>query len=80
MCKCRTHTEHSERSKYVKPTTGDDVVRRHRPSRVGLLYHQDTYSGGLPKAHVVYDDGLTESAPLYLFQSPDHASADPCWR
>ncbi len=72
--------EFSERSRYVEPVVGDTVVRHADDSgRVGLLYHSDTYAGGLPRAHVVYDDGSSDIACTFLFQSPDHAAADPCW-
>ena len=68
------------RSRYVEPAVGDPVVRYNDYSgRVGLLYHLDAYAGGLPRAHVVYDDGPSEVACLFLFQSPDHAAADPNW-
>ena len=80
MCKCRTTTEHAELSRYVTPAVGDDVVRFADGSgRVGLLYHLDAYAGGLPRAHVVYDDGGSESESVFLFQSPDFAATDPCW-
>ena len=80
MCKCRSVEEHSQRTKYVAPSVGDDVVRFGDDSkRVGLLYDLDVYAGGLPRAHVVYDDGSTESATQFLFQSPKFADADPCW-
>ena len=80
MCKCANVVEHSNRTLYVEPSTGDDVVRYGDDSgRVGLLYHVDAYLGGLPRAHVVYDDGPAEVACVFLFQSPAHASHDPCW-
>jgi hypothetical protein len=80
MCKCRTAIEHAERSQYVTPVAGDDVVRFGDVSdRVGLLYHLDAYAGGLPRAHVVYDDGSSESTTQFLFQSPESAASDPCW-
>ncbi len=70
--------EFSERSRYVEPSVGDTVVR-YGTGRVGLLYHVDAFAGGLPRAHVVYDDGPTEVACVFLFQSPEAAAADPCW-
>ena len=80
MCKCANVVEHSNRSRYVEPAVGDDVVRYGDDSgRVGLLYHLDAYAGGLPRAHVVYDDGSSESVTQFLFQSPDSAASDPCW-
>jgi len=80
MCKCHSVEEHSDRSQYVAPSVGDDVVRYGDESgRVGLLYHLDAYAGGLPRAHVVYDDGPVESAIQFLFQSPSSAESDPCW-
>ena len=80
MCKCANVVEHSNRSRYVEPAVGDDVVRYGDDSgRVGLLYHLDTYLGGLPRAHVVFDDGSSEVCTQFLFQSPDSAALDPCW-
>lgn len=80
MCSCYALSDHQERTRYIKPSIGDDVVRHADDSgRVGLLYHSDTYAGGLPRAHVVYDDGSSDIACTFLFQSPDHAAADPCW-
>ena len=79
MCKCRSLEEHSDRSQYTSPSVGDDVVRFGDDSRVGLLYHVDSYSGGLPRAHVVYDDGDSAVECQFLYPSPAHAQADPCW-
>jgi hypothetical protein len=80
MCSCRTLDDHAVRTRYVEPAVGDDVVRYGDDSgRVGLLYHLDAYAGGLPRAHVVYNDGPPEVACTFLFQSPGHASDDPCW-
>lgn len=80
MCKCLSLDEHSSKSHYVRPSSGDDVLRYGDESgRTGLLYHVDTYFAGLPRGHVVYDDGSSESICLFLLQSPDHAVADPCW-
>ena len=80
MCKCRSLEEHADRSQYVAPSVGDDVVRFGSDSgRVGLLYHLDAYAGGLPRAHVVYDDGSSEVTTHFLFQSPESAASDPCW-
>ena len=80
MCKCANVVEHSNRSRYVAPSVGDDVVRFGDASgRVGLLYHLDAYAGGLPRAHVVYDDGSSKSDTQFLFQSPEWALVDPCW-
>ena len=70
--------EFSERSRYVEPAVGDTVVR-YGSGRVGLLYHVDAFAGGLPRAHVVYDDGPTEVACVFLFQAPSNAAKDPCW-
>lgn len=70
--------EFAARSRYVEPSVGDTVVR-YGTGQVGLLYHLDAYAGGLPRAHVVYDDGPTEVACVFLFQAPDNAAADPCW-
>jgi hypothetical protein len=79
MCSCSTLGDHQDRSCYVRPSAGDDVVRFGDDSRVGLLYHLDAYAGGLPRAHVVYDDGSEDCACLFVFQSPAHAGDDPCW-
>ena len=80
MCKCANVVEHSNRSQYVEPAVGDDVVRYGDDSgRVGLLYHLDAYLGGLPRAHVVYDDGSSAVECLFLYQSPALAAFDPCW-
>lgn len=80
MCKCISLDEHSSKSRYVQPVSGDDVLRyRDDSGQTGLLYHVDAYDGGLPRGHVVYDDGTSESICLFLLQSPDHAAADPCW-
>ena len=70
--------EFAARSRYVEPSVGDTVVR-YGTGQVGLLYHLDAYAGGLPRAHVVYDDGPAEVACVFLFQAPDNAAADPCW-
>ena len=79
MCNCRSLEDHDSHSQWVAPEVGDDVVRLGDESgRVGLLYQLDAYDGGLPRAHVVYDDG-EESGALFLFQSPDNAASDPCW-
>ena len=54
---------------------GDDVIRFDDDSgRVGLLYHLDAYAGGLPRAHVVYDDGGSEVECLFLFERAGHES------
>lgn len=80
MCNCKSLEEHAECSQYVSPSVGDEVVRFGRDlSRPGLLYHLDAYEGGLPRAHVVYDDGASESDALFLFQAPEFAVSDPCW-
>ena len=79
MCKCYTLAEHQARTRYVEPSAGDLVWRLDDEARVGLLYHVDAYAGGLPRAHVVYDDGSEQRESLYLFQSPAHAVLDPCW-
>lgn len=80
MCICRTLEDHAARTRYVEPSPGDTVVRHGDDSgRVGLLYHVDSYAGGLPRAHVVYDDAPSEVACIFLFQSPVHADHDPCW-
>ena len=70
--------EFSDRSCYVEPSVGDIVVR-YGTGQVGLLYHVDAYAGGLPRAHVVYDEGPSEVACVFLFQAPDNAVSDPCW-
>lgn len=70
--------EFAEQSRYVEPGVGDTVAR-FNSDRVGLLYHLDAYEGGLPRAHVVYDDGPAEVACVFLFQESDSAAADPCW-
>ena len=67
------------RSRYVRPSVGDLVLRHGDDSRAGLLYHVDAYAGGLPRAHVVFDDGSESHECLFLFQSPGHAAVDPCW-
>jgi hypothetical protein len=46
---------------------------------VGLLYHVDAYAGGLPRGHVVYDDGYELHDCLFIFQRPDDAAKDPTW-
>ena len=80
MCKCRSAEEHSQRTKYVAPSVGDDVVRFGDDSRrVGLLYDLDSYTGGLPRAHVVYDDGSTEAATQFLFQAQVNPSVSSIW-
>lgn len=80
MCSCYTLSEHASRTRYVEPSVGDSVVRHGDDSgRVGLLYHLDAYAGGLPRAHVVYDEGDSAVECLFLYQSPEHAAADPCW-
>jgi|TARA_R110002074_G_scaffold140038_1_gene286079 hypothetical protein len=68
---------------YVQPGAGDDVVR-YDPGgefehRVGLLYHVDAYAGGLPRGHVVFDDGSELHDCLFIFQGPDDAANDPTW-
>ena len=80
MCSCRSLDDHRARSRYVAPSAGDLVLRFGDDSRVGLLYYVDAYGGGLPRAHVVYDDGSECHDPLSLFQSPAFAALDPCWR
>ena len=67
------------RSGYVAPSAGDPVVR-FGDERVGLLYDVGAFAGGLPRAHVVYDDGSESDDCLFLFQSPAHALLDPCWQ
>lgn len=67
------------RSRYVAPAVGDLVFRGGDDSRAGLLYHVDAFAGGLPRAHVVYNDGSESRDCLFLFQAPGHASVDPCW-
>ena len=79
MCSCSSLEEHSAVSRYVRPSAGDLVWRLDDESRVGLLYYVDAYGGGLPRAHVVYDDGSEQHEPLFFFQSPGHAVLDPCW-
>jgi hypothetical protein len=83
MCKCHSLEEHADRSQYVTPAVGDDVIRfdphDEYEGRVGLLYHVDAYAGGLPRAHVVYGNGSEDCDALSLFQSPVHAASDPCW-
>lgn len=83
MCSCRSVDDHRARSRYVCPSAGDAVVRfdprGECGGRVGLLYDVDAYAGGLPRAHVVYDDGSEDHACLFLFQCPAYAAVDPCW-
>jgi hypothetical protein len=72
-----------ERRNYVQPEAGDDVVR-YDPGgefehRVGLLYHVDAYAGGLPRGHVVFDDGSELHDCLFIFQRPVDAANDPTW-
>ena len=67
------------RPHYVAPSTGDLVVRVRQGARAGLLYHVDAYQGGLPRAHIVYDDGREARECLFLFQAPGHAVLDPDW-
>ena len=83
MCSCHSLDDHRARSRYVRPSVGDAVVR-YDPhdeygDRVGLLYCLDAYAGGLPRAHVVYDDGSDDHECVFLFQCPAHAAVDPCW-
>ena len=81
MCSCRSLDGHRARSRYVAPSVGDLVLRHGDDSRgAGLLYHLDAYAGGLPRAHVVYDDGSEDCGVVFLFQSPAAAALDPCWR
>ena len=75
--------DYATRNRYVAPSTGDSVVR-YDPAgelerRVGLLYHVDAYAGGLPRGHVVYDDGYELHDCLFIFQRPDDAAKDPTW-
>ena len=70
--------EFAARSRYVEPSVGDTVVR-YGTGQVGLLYHLDAYLGGLPRAHVVYDDGNSAVECLFLYQPPSTAASDPCW-
>jgi hypothetical protein len=66
--------------RYVAPSAGDLVWRYYdEQRRVGLLYHVDAYAGGLPRGHVVYDDGSEDHSCLFLFQSPEFAVLDSEW-
>ena len=77
MCKCANVVEHSNRSRYVAPSVGDDVVRFGDDlGRVGLLYHLDAYLGGLPRAHVVYDDGSRVATYFYSADFGRHLRSD----
>ena len=71
--------EYVAQSRYVRPSVGELVLRHGRGSRAGLLYHVDAFAGGLPRAHVVYDDGSESHDCLFLFQAPGHAVLDPTW-
>ncbi len=71
------------RRNYTFPEAGD-LVLRYDPdgeleSRLGLLYHVDTFAGGLPRGHVVYDDGRELHDCLFIFQRPEDAANDPTW-
>jgi len=79
MCNCYTLPEHQARTRYVAPVVGDLVLRFGEHPRAGLLYHVDTFAGGLPRAHVVFDDGSESHDCLFVYQSPGHAVIDPCW-
>lgn len=75
-----TFEEYVAQRRYVAPSAGDLVLRAGDGwDRVGLLYHVDAFAGGLPRAHVVYDDGSESHDCLFLFQAPGHAALDPTW-
>ena len=71
-------------SHYVTPSEGDYVVR-HDPHGdyshlgVGILVDVDSFSGGMPRGHVLFEDGTSLVECLFLFQSPAFAYLDPDW-
>ncbi len=71
-------------SRYVTPSEGDYVVR-HDPHGdyshlgVGILVDVDSFSGGMPRGHVLFEDGTALVDCLFLFQSPAFAYLDPDW-
>jgi len=79
MCVCSSLEAHELKSQYQEPVVGDIVFRYGKPQRGGLLYHVDAFKGGLPRGHVVYDDGTESHDCLFLYQSPEWAIVDPCW-
>lgn len=78
-----TYEDWCERRNYVRPEAGDEVLRYdpkgELEQRVGLLYHVDAFAGGLPRGHVVFDDGYELHDVLFMFQRPDDAANDPTW-
>ena len=71
-------------SHYVAPSEGDCVIRRvpngdYAHLGVGILVDVDSFSGGLPRAHVLFEDGTALVECLFLFQAPAFAFLDPEW-
>jgi len=67
-------------SDYVAPTEDDFVLRYQRAHLgAGLVCAVDAYEGGLPRAHVLFEDGSVLVECLFLFQSPGFAFLDDTW-
>ena len=84
MCTCATLESHAATTRYVNPAEGDFVFRydphgRYAHLGAGLLCVVDAYAGGLPRAHVLFEDGTVLVECLFLFQDPAFAVLDPCW-
>ena len=84
MCSCLPPADHAATSRYVDPVE-DDFVLRYDPHGeftsfgVGLVCEVDAYGGGLPRAHVLFENGTVLVDCLFLFQTPGFAVLDPCW-
>lgn len=84
MCSCFTLADHSATTRYVDPAEGDFVLRydphdEYASLGAGLICEVDAYEGGLPRAHVLFEDGTALVDCLFLFQAPGFAVLDPCW-
>ena len=83
MCSCATLESHAATTRYVTPAEGDFVFRydphgRYSYLGAGLLCTVDTYTAGLPRGHVLFEDGTVLVGCLFLFQAPAFAVLDPC--